>query len=493
MIAKSAKALVAYSLFTIYTLCGATEPSQKQVQIGADKPPVIAAGSEKILGDFRNAISDMADKVIPQIVSIQVESSIPVAQEYLDPFEFFFGPGRGSRNSNKNATPSQEPRQQGLGSGVIVSKDGYILTNSHVIDNAENITVTLADKREFHATVVGSDPETDLAVIKLEKAPSDLPVAYLGKSQALRVGEWIVAVGNPFGLSHTVTTGIVSATGVHNRGISSYESFIQVDAAINPGNSGGGLFNLAGELVGINSAILSRSGGFQGIGFAIPIDLARGILSDLVHDGKVSRGWLGVSIQDMDPKLAKALQLDSLHGAVIAEVFANGPAQKAGLLEGDVITKVNGVATGDANSLRTAVAMIRPGEKANLTLQRGARTLNIAVQVSSRDNAAEVVQGADGLGISKEFGVEVGPVTDELHNRLGFGKEERGVAIRTVTNAGLFARAGLQPDDLILQINRIPVQGVSSFSEILRQQSKAKGLILLVERERGRFFVVIER
>ena len=308
------------------------------------------------LHEYRYALADLADHLVPVVVSIKTESKAkaPAMGNFWE--QFFFGHGFPSE-------PRQAPRTQGLGSGVIVSADGYILTNNHVVENADIITVTLSDQREFKAKIVGTDSQTDVAVIRLEKNPKKLPVAKMGHSKILRVGEQVLAIGSPYGLDHTVTGGIVSAKGVHNRGITSYENFIQTDAAINPGNSGGGLFNLAGELVGINTAILSRSGGFQGIGFAIPIDLASSIMDDLIKRGKVSRGWLGVSIQDVDPKIAKALGLDKIHGALISEVFEGSPAQKGGLQSGDVILAINNTKVSDANVLRHEVAKAIAGQK----------------------------------------------------------------------------------------------------------------------------------
>jgi serine protease Do len=280
MIRKYSMGILVSMVFLMGCPSGQAQDNNKaKVELGAKQPPVLNAANKQILGDFRNAIADMVDQVIPTIVSIRTEAFIQGGPEAVDPFEYFFGPGFAPRGAPQQ--PREMPRQEGLGSGVIVSKDGYILTNNHVVAGTDKITVTLSDQREYSAKIVGTDSLTDVAVIKLEKAPSDLPVAFIGKSESLRVGEWIVAVGNPFGLSKTVTTGIVSAKEVHDRGITSYENFIQTDAAINPGNSGGGMFNLAGELVGINTAILSRTGGFQGIGFAIPIDLAHAIVDEI--------------------------------------------------------------------------------------------------------------------------------------------------------------------------------------------------------------------
>lgn len=478
---KTAWAFLALGFIVGCPLLQAADATKDKVQLGAANPPELSAATDKTLGDFRFAIAEMAEKVLPAVVSIRTETVMKGA-DMQDPFEFFFGPGM---NPWGGAQPNQQrpqPKQEGLGSGVIVSKQGYILTNNHVVDNADNITVTFSDKREFKAKVIGTDPQSDIAVIQLEKAPNDLPVAYLGKSESLRVGEWVVAIGNPFGLSSTVTSGIVSAKGVHNRGITGYENFIQTDAAINPGNSGGGLFNLSGELVGINTAILSRTGGFQGIGFAIPIDLARGILQDLVQFGKVTRGYLGVSIQDVDPKIAKAMKLDRVQGALIAEVVSGSPAEKSGIMAGDLVTSINGVAVKDANALRNAVAMVKPGESTELGILRNGKELKVKAQVGSKEATGEVASTKGGGGKSAELGLEVGP-----------NQGDPGVVVLSVSQGGLAAEAGLQANDVILQVNQKPVKTVAGFQDVMRNEAKSKTLLFLIQRGVGRMFAVIER
>jgi serine protease Do len=334
---------------------------------------IVAVVVSKQPDTFRYEFANVAEKVCPAIVSIQTEISAK-SQNFRDDFNQFFG------------VPKQRSgKQQGQGSGVIVSHSGQILTNSHVIEDASQITVMLSDKREFKAKIVGADKQTDIAVLQLEGDVKKLPVAKLGNSDALRVGEWVIAIGNPFGLSQTVTKGIVSAKGVHNTGITNYENFIQTDAAINPGNSGGGLFNLSGDLIGINTAILSRSGGFQGIGFAIPVNLAKSVMDDLLSGGKVSRGWLGANIQEIDQNLAKALKLSSAKGAFIGDVVENSPAEKGGLKVGDVVRSVSGKIIENANDLRNMVAMLRPGEVAEFEVLRDGKTIKLKVTIALKD------------------------------------------------------------------------------------------------------------
>jgi len=472
----------------VFVACEKSEAadSSPNVQFGATAPPPVAANQQSFQ-DFRYSIANLADKLIPVVVSIQTEAVVERSAPF-DPFEeFFFGRrGRGQQ---------EESLQQGLGSGVIVSPQGHILTNNHVVDGADNITVTLFDKQQYKAKVIGTDPQTDLAVIKLDKAPEKLPIAYLGNSQNLRVGEWVVAIGNPYGLSQTVTTGIVSAKGVHNRGITSYENFIQTDAAINPGNSGGALFNLSGELVGINTAILSRSGGFQGIGFAIPVDLAKSVLEDLVKDGKVSRGWLGVSIQDVDPALAKAMNLGSIRGALINEVFDGSPAQKGGLRAGDVVVSLKGQPITDANALRHQVAMLRPGEKAEFEVLRDSRKIKLQVTVSRRDegNLAGADANSGSEGLANELGLEVSPLSDQERLAAKLDKSAGGVVVRSLQKGKPAARAGLREGDILLQLNQKSITDLAALKSILASAKKDAPLLFLIRRGNGQYFAVVER
>jgi len=335
--------------------------------------------------------------VRPVVVSVRTEQTLRGQEMGHNPWEeFFFGPA-------PQRQPRPEFKQEGLGSGVIVSAQGYILTNNHVVEGANKIVVTLFDKREFEAKIVGTDKESDLAVIRIEPGKEVLPVAFLGDSDKLRIGDWVMAVGNPFGLNHTVTQGIVSAKEISGRGITQYENFIQTDAAINPGNSGGALVDMQGALVGINTAILSRTGGFQGIGFAIPINMARDIMRMLIDHGKVVRGFLGVSLQDLDPALSKALKLEGTQGALVAEVIADSPAEQAGVQAGDVVLELNGVGVVDVNTLRNRVALLPPGKSATLLIIRDGKRKNIEVKVSSR--SGEEMVGLGGEAHEEQLGL----------------------------------------------------------------------------------------
>jgi serine protease Do len=461
----------------------------------AEQAPYRAAAraASPQLESFRYELADLADKLIPTVVSIQTEATVKVndfggffGDDFFDQF-FNFG-------MPKQQKKPKERKQQGLGSGVIVSSSGQILTNNHVVANVDQITVTLSDKREFKAKVVGTDEQTDIAVIQLEGEIKDLPVAELGNSDALRVGEWVIAIGNPHGLSQTVTKGIVSAKGVHNRGIASYENFIQTDAAINPGNSGGGLFNLSGELIGINTAILSRSGGFQGIGFAVPVNWARNIMGDLVKDGKVSRGWLGVSIQDLNPSIAKALNLNPANGALINEVFENSPAEKGGMKTGDIVRSINGKTIEDANDLRNTVASLRPGENADFEILRDGKTLKLKINIALRDenNLAGAEPGSKEQKTDKnDWGVQVAELTKAQKKEAGLAESSGGVIVVSVAEKSFAEKANLKKGDIILVANHKSMASLKDFNAVFSENSKS--ILLLVRRAGSQFYTVLEK
>jgi serine protease Do len=466
-----------------------TPPKETQV------PQATKAASPQ-LETFRYELADLAETLIPMVVSIQTEATIKV-----NDFGGFFGDDFFDQFFNFGIPKQQKPRerkQQGQGSGVIVSSSGQILTNNHVVAGADQITVTLPDKREFKAKIVGTDSLTDIAVIQIEGDVKDLPVASLGNSDALRVGEWVIAIGNPFGLSQTVTKGIVSAKGVHGRGITSYENFIQTDAAINPGNSGGGLFNLSGELIGINTAILSRSGGFQGIGFAIPVNWAKSIMSDLLADGKVNRGWLGVSIQDINPSLAKALNLNPAKGALISEIFENSPAEKGGIKVGDVVISINGKSIADANDLRNTVAALRPGENANFEVLREGKTLKLKINIALRDE--NNLAGADPKSkeskketdsSKNDWGIQAVELTKAQKKDAGLLESSNGVLVASVAEKSLADKAGIKKGDIILVANHRAMASLKDFNAAFGENTKT--MLLLIRRGGGQFYTVLEK
>jgi serine protease Do len=451
--------------------------------------PVQAAMAPPALTGFE-VLSEVAERCSSGVVNISSTRIITTRDSGFSPFfsdpffQQFFG--------NDFPGIPQKRREQSLGSGVIVSADGLVLTSSHVVDGAQEIMVTLAGKRELKAKIVGTDPRSDVAVIRLQGELGELHPVPLGDSATLRLGEVVLAIGNPFGLSHTVTMGIVSAKGRANVGIVDYEDFIQTDAAINPGNSGGALINLRGELVGINTAILSRSGGYQGIGFAIPVNLAKAVMDNLVRSGKVVRGWLGVGVQDLDPPLAEALHLEGVQGVLIAEVSPDSPAATAGLQRGDVIRKLNGEPMDKAERVQATVTALGAGTMAVLEVSRDGLplTMKMTIAEAPRHHQDETVldKNAGKLG-----GLSVAPVDElarqkfELPPRLS-----NGVVITEISPASPAAKSGLKVGDVILELNRQKVKNVGDFEKLYRAAAK-KELALLVFRDGQSGYLVLSR
>jgi serine protease Do len=377
-------------------------------------------------------------------------------------------------------------RQQSLGSGFIIDRDGTILTNNHVVENGSKITVKLNDGREFEAKVVGKDAKTDIAIIKID-AKGELPVAPLGDSEKLEVGEWVVAIGNPFGLESTVTSGIVSAKGRHI-GAGPYDNFIQTDASINPGNSGGPLINMRGEVVGINTAIFSQSGGNIGIGFATPINSAKEIIPELKGKGKVTRGWLGVSIQSVTPDIANSLGLEKSRGALVADVLKDGPAERAGIKVGDVIVDFDGTEIKDSSDLPAIVARTRPGKQANVKVLRDKKEMTIPVNITELKEE-EVVASAREKG---ELGLTVQKLTPEMAESLQLGRAT-GVVITNVEQGSPADEAGLQQGDVIVEVDRKPIREVADFRNAVSGAKKGQRILFLVRREGTSLFVALRK
>ncbi len=378
--------------------------------------------------------------------------------------------------------PPQQRERSSVGSGVVVSEDGYILTNNHVIANADEITVTLDTGSEYTAEVVGADPPTDLAVLRIEA--SHLTPARLGNSDSIEVGDWVLAVGSPFGFDHTVTAGIVSAKGRSGLRLASYEQFIQTDAAINPGNSGGPLVNLNGEVIGINSAITTRTGGSIGIGFAIPANMARSVMESIIaNNGSVVRGWLGVNIQELTPDLAQSFDYTSTHGVLVPEVTENGPASKAGIQPGDIILSFDGHETENPDQLRNIVALTTPGEEVEIEVFRdGARkTVNVEVGRLDPERLASAESAAPaGTTASTELGVTVRTLDDQIAAELGYRSGLQGVVITEVERGSLANRVGLSPRDIIVQIGEAPVHNLADFEAALKSSDLSQGLRMQV-------------
>jgi len=447
-------------------------------------PPVFAAqdGGIESLRQTGKAFSSVARKVSPSVVFIHVEGRSPDAENGTGDWPFhddllrrFFGddfPGLA------RPAPKNPRRAIGQGSGFVFSTRGdsaYILTNSHVVEDAERIRVKLHDGREYDAALQGTDPRSDVAVLKVEAR--GLTALKWGDSAKLEVGEWVVAMGNPFGLSHTLTTGVVSAKGRTSLGINDYEDFIQTDAAINPGNSGGPLLNLDGEVVGVNTAIFSRSGGHMGVGFAIPSNLARIIAEQLLASGRVVRGYIGLTVQPLNMEIAEALQLTQTRGALVNEVQAGSPAEQAGLRAGDVLTHFDGIPLADGGQYRNRAAMATPGSSVTLGLIRDGKPLQIAVQVRLLDeDAVQRAEAAAALGIAVR-----GLTPDETHRvRVAKAVVVTGVAPRSVA-----ALAGIRPGTLILEVNRRPVGSAEEYAAALVENGEA-GSVLLRIADNGR-------
>ncbi|HUU28530.1 MAG TPA: DegQ family serine endoprotease [archaeon] len=454
-----------------------------QSRFGAESPPL--APLETRAPQFKQVFADVAEKVIPMVVSITSTKVVQVPN--FDPFDWFFGSPRGNQPPNRGY---QERRTEGVGSGVIVSKDGYILTNNHVVEGADDLTVSLSDKREFQAKIVGTDPPSDIAVIKLVDA-KDLPVAYLGDSEKLRIGEWVMAIGSPYKLSETVTLGIVSALGRETGvGISQYENFIQTDAAINPGNSGGALVNLDGAVVGINAVIFSQTGGSQGIGFAIPINMAKQVMDLLITEGRVSRGWLGVYIQDIDSDIAKELNVKPGIGVLIPDVQKDTPAEKAGIKPYDIITRVNGEPVKNRTDLQNKVAMIKPGTEAEFTVLREGKEMKFKVVLGERPEQPQLA-GRSSQSTKEKTGLVLENLTPQIRQQNDLDENQKGVIIVEVDPTSNAARARLQEGDIILEADRKEVNSVADFNRIVSQVKGDIVLLRIYRTERGgaKFFV----
>jgi serine protease Do len=421
------------------------------------------------------AFASIAKEVTPGVVAVQVEKTASSAGMmqfhggdpfgfFDDPlFEHFFGPQMRPKRS-----PHNQPKSMGQGSGFIISKDGYILTNNHVVDGADNIKVKLADGRELKAKLIGADPPSDVALIKIEG--NNFHALTLGDSDKLEVGEWVIAIGNPFGLQHTVTVGVVSAKGRSRIGINDYEDFIQTDAAINPGNSGGPLVNIQGEVVGMSTAIFSRSGGYMGIGFAIPINMAKSVKDQLLESGKITRGWLGVIIQEIDEDIAQSFGLKSAkEGVLIAEVAKDSPAEKAGLKDGDIILDMNGVKTTDVGELRNKIALMRPNTVVKFTILRDGKQMPVSVTIGEQ-NPAKMAK-LDTPKLVKDMGITVQNLTPELAEQFGY-KMGQGVIITDVEQGSLADQAGLRPGQLIESVNQNPVKNQADFHKAIASSAK---------------------
>ncbi len=442
--------------------------------------------------DLSVAFERVADIVNPSVVSVRSArraTSSGLIRTFPGPFRSFpfedlFGDE--SMRFHRPQNQDQGRIEEGLGTGVILNEDGFIVTNNHVIKDADEVTVTLWDESNHTASVVGVDPKTDLAVLKIEA--EDLTPAHLGDDSHLRIGHWVAAVGNPFGLSSTMTAGIVSAIGRSRVGLADYEDFIQTDAAINPGNSGGPLVNLAGEVVGINTAIFSRSGGYMGIGFAIPVNMVRDIADSLIENGHVDRGFLGVMIQNLNEDLATSFGHSGTSGALISEVNAGSPADRAGLRAGDIITEVDGSVTEDVDGLRHHIARITPGTTVPLAYVRDGETQECKVTIGQLESEPSLSTQDSKV---KSLGMSLESLTPDLARQLDLQAGQKGVLVRKVEPFGAAAKAGIRLNDVILAVQGEPVTSVADFERATRDSTLADGVRMTVQTGASKRFLFL--
>jgi len=449
--------------------------------------PDVQVASAVSTGDVSRApfsFADLAEKLKPSVVNISTTKTVrsgvlrspfgrgtPFDRNFGgdDFFERFFGD-----------MPQRQFKQKSLGSGFIISHDGYIFTNNHVVEQADKILVKLSDGKEYEAKVIGKDAKTDIALIKIK--PNDsLPVAETGDSEKLRVGDWVLAVGNPFGLEQTVTAGIVSAKG-RVIGAGPYDNFIQTDASINPGNSGGPLFNMEGKVVGINTAIVAQG---QGIGFAIPISMAKTILPDLKAKGKVTRGWLGVSVQDISEDIAKSMKIKDKSGALISDVFKGDPADKAGLKSGDIVTEINGKPVKDTHELLMMIAGFRIGETIRIKIVRDGQEKVLPITIAERTEKSEMASAQQS---GEAFGMTVQEITPEIAQHLGL-TIKKGLIVVDVQEGTVAEEVGIQPQDIILQVNKVKITTMKEYQKEIAKAGEKGSILLLVKRGKATFFV----
>jgi len=453
-----------------FTSSGAPEIPAAQAVPSASNTP----------GSTPNSFSDLVERVKPAVVNISTSKTFKGRGGFGTPFggspfgddffDRFFGD-----------MPRRDFKQRSLGSGFIISNDGYIFTNNHVVEQADKIRVKISDGKEYDAKVIGTDANTDIALIKI-KPDNSLPVADIGDSEAVRVGEWVVAIGNPFGLDATVTAGIVSAKG-RVIGAGPYDNFIQTDASINPGNSGGPLFNMEGKVIGINTAIVAQG---QGIGFAIPINMAKNILTDLKSKGKVTRGWLGISIQDITDDIAQNLNHKNKNGALVSDVFKGDPADKAGIKIGDIIIEINGKPVKDTHELLLMIAAMKVGQKMNVKAIRDGKEMTFQVVVAERKDNVTMAMEKSSLG---HFGIAAQDITPEMAKQMRISRD--GVMVTDVQAGSPADEVGIQPGDIIVQVNRVKISSMKDYVREITKAAQKKSVTLFVKRGRSGYSVTI--
>ncbi|HBH30109.1 MAG: Do family serine endopeptidase [Desulfofustis sp. PB-SRB1] len=431
------------------------------------------------------SFAQLAQSLSPTVVNVKVTSVAPADFDghgfQEGPFGEFFD--RFFEHMPRNP---KGHRSQGAGSGVIISSDGYILSNNHVVEHAQEITVTLDNEKQYPAEIVGRDPKTDLAVLKIDTGDT-LPAAALGSSDEIRVGDWVMAIGNPFGLNHTVTSGIVSAKG-RVIGAGPYDDFIQTDASINPGNSGGPLFNMKGEVVGINTAIIPQG---QNIGFAIPVDMAKPLIPQLVNDGHITRGYIGVNIQTLTPELAEAMAIDEAAGALVTDVTKDSPAEKAGIERGDIITNFGGAGIEDSHDLPAVVAATPVNEEVEVIVMRDGAEKSLMITVGKLAGDDIEVAGADDSAKGK-WGMQLHELDESITKQFDV-KGEQGVVVVGVEPGSPAEEAGIRPGDVIIEVNRQSVDSIGAVKDQIATADDKERLLLLIERQGGKIYVPLAR
>jgi len=460
-------------------------PVQTEVKEEAGAEAFVPEKEDEFLSKLNSSLSRISEEVKPSVVNISTTKKIstrehPFEDLFNDPlFRKFFGDKFHSFGEKREFSTSS------LGSGVIVTEDGYILTNNHVVKDVDEIKVTLQDKREFTGRVIGADPKSDLAIVKVEA--DGLPIIKMGKSEDLKVGEVVIAIGNPFGLDHTITMGIVSAIGRSNVGIAEYEDFIQTDAAINPGNSGGALVNVKSELIGINTAIFSTSGGYMGVGFAVPSDMANAIMQSIIKHGKVVRGWLGVTIQNINPDLAKHFQIQHKKGALITDILNNTPAEKAGLKRGDVIIEFDGKSVDDSANLRNRVAGTLPEQESVLKIIRDGNEVTLTVIIGEQEDTSA---GIGGTYDNLLAGINIQELTMEIREAIKIPSSVTGIIVTNI-NASSPAAGMLKKDDVIQEINRNEIKNIENYKDAASNIKPEEEILLLVYRSGGYIYITL--
>jgi serine protease Do len=462
--------------------------------IGAEQAPAMPPPSARdeiaALKKASRGFSEVAKSSIPAVVFVTVERSVTMRGPmpfFGLPFDFFGGEPEPDQDRPSRQRGGPQFRQEGQGSGFLISKEGYILSNSHVVSGADKITVHLHDGRQLTAKLLGADRRSDVAVLKVEG--DNFPFLKLGDSDAIDIGEWVIAVGTPFGLTETLTVGVVSAKG-RNVGLTDYEDLIQTDAAINPGNSGGPLLNIDGEVIGITSSIFSQSGGYMGIGFAVPINMAKTIQGQLVKTGRVVRGYLGVLIQDLTPDLAKSFELDQDAGLLISEVVPDSPAAKAGLKPGDVIVEQDGKKVQSSSAFRNALALQVPGTKTKFVVRRDGKSETLTAEIGQQKEDEPDRPEAPSSLLGK-LGVTVLALSPERRQKLGIPEDVKGVLVTEVEPGSPAASSGLAAGDVIMGVNKRSVETVEDFQKALEHSAKSKRVLLLVKNRLYTRFVVI--